>query len=74
MVPLPSTSQEKNGNVRLGGHQLQATGCDHRQLADLTHDRGRRAVADSILDHGQQVRVLPGMCVDDVGRCEAGLR
>lgn len=67
-------AEQQHWQVGLGRRQLQPTGRNHRDLADLGYDGGRSSVADGILDNGKESRVVAWLGVDHVGRHESGLR
>jgi len=67
------TPQQEHRDVSLGGSKLQAAGSYHRDLAGFGDHGGRRSIAYSILDHGEQYCIVARLCMNDVGGSQARL-
>lgn len=67
------TPQQEDRDVGLGGRKLQPAGRDHRDLARLGNNGGRRSIAHRILDDGEQRRIVARLCVDYIGRGKPSL-
>lgn len=67
------TPQQEDRDVGLGGRKLQPPSGDHRDLACLGNNGGRRSIAHRILDDGKQRGIVARLCVDYIGRGKARL-
>ena len=66
--------QQQNGQVRVGGDQLEPPRRHHRDLACFGDHGRRRAVAHGIFDDGQKRVIVARSGMDHIGRKKPGLR
>lgn len=67
------TPQQEDRDVGLGGRKLQAPSGDHRDLACLGNNGGRRSIAHRILDNREESGIVAWLCMNNIGRGQACL-